>query len=174
MSAVPVAPRPAGPPAGLRRLVLRLGRSRLFRTESAGPPVTPSEERERQAAALLAVLDAAVAEQAPTDRAVAACGGPGQPPPELAGLLARQSVHYARLAGWLEALPADGDLAGVRDLAVRLVAYHQWMLHQSTNLAFAVHHRPGSEAARQRISGLGAPADRLRALRDALRSDSAM
>ncbi|MFD0529375.1 hypothetical protein ACFQ1I_24755 [Kitasatospora arboriphila] len=51
------------------------------------------------------------------------------------------------------------------------MAYHQWMLHQSANLAFAGHHRPRSEAARERINGLGAPADRLRELRDRLQAD---
>ncbi len=168
VSSAPAAPR-RGPSTVLRRLAGGLGRGR-------GRPLPDSGNRppdlDAQAAALLAVLDAAVAEQAAADRALAVCGEPGPVPPGLAELLSRQAVRYGRLAGWLRALPADGELAGVRDLAIRLVAYHQWMLHQSANLAFAGHHRPRSEAARQRINGLGAPADRLRELRDRLRPDA--
>ncbi|GAA1120557.1 hypothetical protein GCM10009663_70250 [Kitasatospora arboriphila] len=167
VSSAPAAPR-RGPSAVLRRWAVGLGRGR------GRPPAEPGDrppDREAQAAALLAVLDAAVAEQVAADRALAVCGEPGPVAPELAELLSRQAVRYGRLTGWLRALPADGDLAGVRDLAIRLVAYHQWMLHQSANLAFAGHHRPRSEAARERINGLGAPADRLRELRDRLQAD---
>ena len=156
-----------GPAAVLRRLAVGLGRGR---TRPPPDPAAYSLGREAQAAALLAVLDEAVAEQAPADLALAACGEPGPVPPDVAELLSRQSVRYARLAGWLRSLPADGDLAGIREAAVRLVSYHQWMLHQSANLAFSGHHRPRCEDARRRINGLGAPADRLRELRDSLRT----
>ncbi|PBC78446.1 hypothetical protein BX265_3217 [Streptomyces sp. TLI_235] len=162
MSSAQAAPR-RGPSAVLRRLTGGLGRSR---SRPLPDPADRPLGRAAQAAALLAVVDAAVAEQAAADRSLAACGEPGPVPPGLAELLSRQAVRYGRLTGWLRALPADGDLAGIRDLAIRLVAYHQWMLHQSANLAFAGHHRPRSEDARQRINGLGAPADRLRELRD--------
>ncbi|GJF32329.1 hypothetical protein KNE206_50290 [Kitasatospora sp. NE20-6] len=167
MPAVPATPRPTV----LRRLAHRLGRPAPPRALPPGPP--PEDGPDTQRAALLAVLDAAVAEQARSDRAIAACGEPGPVPAELAQLLTRQSVRYARFAGWLRVLPADGELAGARDLAIRLVSYHQWMLHQSANLAFAAHRRPGSEAARRSINGLGAPADRLQRLRDGLRANDA-
>ncbi|MFD9130688.1 hypothetical protein [Kitasatospora sp. NPDC059571] len=162
MSTVPTAPRRGRRSALLHRIAGGLG----LRTppDPVGLPFGPDE----QAAALLAVLDAAVADQASADRAVAACGEPGPVPAALAEELTRAAVRYGRYAGWLRALPATGELAGVRELAVRLVAYHQWMLHQSANLAFAPVRAPRSEAARLGLSGLGAPADRLRALRDGL------
>ncbi|MEV6209233.1 hypothetical protein [Kitasatospora sp. NPDC051914] len=171
MESAPAAPRRCGPSAVLRRLAGGLGRNR---TRPLPDPAAFSLGRRTQAAALLAVLDEAVEEQVSADLALAMCGEPGPVPPGLAEQLSRQSVRYARLAGWLRALPADGDLAGVRDLAVRLVSYHQWMLHQSANLAFSGHHRPRCEAARQRINGLGAPADRLRELRDRLQAEAGM
>lgn len=136
------------------------------RSRSRAPAVG---DRGEQRTALLAVLDEAVAGQASTDLAVAACGDPGPVPAGLAEVLQRQAAHYARLADWMHALPADGDLAAVREEALRLLSYHQWMLHQSANLAFAVHRAPSVEAARLSVHGLGAPADRLRSLRDALR-----
>ncbi|MFG2819103.1 hypothetical protein ACGFX4_06695 [Kitasatospora sp. NPDC048365] len=158
MGEAPLARRHAGP-AALRRWV---GRSR-----SCPPAVGDLGD---QRAALLVVLDEAVAAQAPTDLAVAACGEPGPVPAGLAEVLQRRAAHYARLAGWLHVLPADGDLAAVREEALRLLSYHQWMVHQSANLAFAVHRAPGVEAARLGVHGLGAPADRLRAVRDTLRA----
>ncbi|WP_354644221.1 hypothetical protein [Kitasatospora camelliae] len=162
MCAAPLARRRAGPAAVLRRWAGRAA-SRV-----PGPPELGGADDQR--AALLAVLDEAVAGQALADLAVAACGEPGPVPVGLAEDLQRQAARYARLAGWLRALPAGGELAGVRDEALRLVSYHQWMLHQSANLAFAVHRVPRVEAARLTVHGLGAPADRLRALRDALRT----
>ncbi|MEV0534417.1 hypothetical protein [Kitasatospora sp. NPDC050463] len=160
MGAAPLGRRHAGP-AALRRWA---GRSR-----SCASTVGDLGDLGEQRAALLVVLDEAVAGQAATDLAVAACGEPGPVPVGLAEVLQRQAAHYARLADWLHALPADGDLAAVRDEALRLLSYHQWMLHQSANLAFAVHRAPSVEAARLTVHGLGAPADRLRAVRDTLR-----
>ncbi|GAA5006662.1 hypothetical protein [Kitasatospora paranensis] len=164
MSTAPAAPRRRRT-AVLRRLAGGLGRSGA---RTASDPVDPLLGPQEQAAALLAVLDAAVAEQPAADRAIAACGEPGPAPAALAEELGRLAVRYGRYAGWLQALPAGGELAGVRELAVRLVAYHQWMLHQSANLAFAPRPAPRAEDARHGLSGLGAPADRLRALRDSL------
>jgi hypothetical protein len=133
-------------------------------------PVTDGLTRSAQVRALLAVLDEAVVVQGPADAAVAACGEPGPVSTGAAqdGRRASSAVH--RLRTLLRDLPlAETDLAEIRAHAGRLLAYDQWMLRQSLNLAFTTHPDERTEAARLQFHGLGRPADELRRLRDALR-----
>ncbi|MHB9857351.1 hypothetical protein [Streptomyces sp. YIM S03343] len=125
--------------------------------------------RPAQVRALLSVLDEAVVVQRPADAAVAACGEPGPVSTRTAqdGRLASSAVH--RLRCRLRDLQlTEPDLTEIQAHAGRLLAYDQWMLRQSQNLAFTT--RPGvrTEAARLQFNGLGRPADDLRRLRDAL------
>ncbi|MCG6493729.1 hypothetical protein [Kitasatospora sp. A2-31] len=134
------------------------------------PP--PRPDRTAQLTRLADVLAEAVAEQAPTDLVVAGCGEPGPVPGTLARATGLQAVRWSRLATRLRDLPADGDVAGLREHALRLVLYHEWMLRHSADLAFTSHPDARTEQARLRINGLGAPADRLRELYLLVRAES--
>ncbi|MCI3269880.1 hypothetical protein [Streptomyces cylindrosporus] len=143
------------------RIPLRLPR----RPAPAGP------SRPAQVLALVAVLDEAVAAQTPADRAVAACGEPGPVSRQTARACGLQSIALHRLRTRLQDLRiTDPELARAQDRAARLLAYDLWMLRESLNLAFTVHHDPRTEAARLRLNGLGRHADDLRRLRDGLRA----
>lgn len=124
---------------------------------------------DEQLAVLAALLDQAVAAQPEADRVVAACGEPEPVPGVLAREGSRQAAALQRIALRLGDLPVDGDLAELRDEAVRLVTYDHWMVRQALNLAFTANADDRTEAARLQLNGLGAPADRLRALRDRVR-----
>ncbi|MFI5683455.1 hypothetical protein [Streptomyces sp. NPDC051636] len=127
-----------------------------------------------QVRALLAVLDEAVTAQRFADEAVGACGEPGPVPGRAAQDCRRAGSAFHRLRARLEELPlTDAGLVEVQAYAGRLLAYDQWMLRQSLDLAFRAHPDPRTEAARLRINGLGRPADDLRRLRDALRQTGA-
>jgi len=135
-------------------------------------PVRPS--RPEQVGALVAVLDEAVAAQAPADAAVAACGDPGPVSSGTARSCGRQSITLHRLRSRLQELDlTDPDLLRIRAHAARLLAYDLWMLRESLDLAFTVHPGPRTEAARLRLNGLGRHADELRHLRDGLRTERA-
>jgi hypothetical protein len=136
----------------------------------ASPPTPVPPTRPEQLRSLAEVLDRAVAAQPLADRVVAACGEPGPVPGAIAQAGGEQVVVYHRLRGMLRALPVDGDLADVRERALRLLSYHQWMLHQSLNFAYTTNPDSRMEGARLRLNGLGAPADALRELRDQVRA----
>jgi hypothetical protein len=125
-----------------------------------------------QLAALAALLDQAVAAQPEADRVVAACGEPEPVPGVLAREGSRQAAALQRITLRLRELPVDGDVAELREEAVRLVMYDHWMVRQALNLAFSAHADARTEAARLRLNGLGAPADRLRELRDRVREQT--
>jgi len=143
-----------------------------IRIGPVGRRARPLPSRAEQLRAILAVLDDAVAAQPEADRVVAACGEPGP----ARGVVARDCGVQMSVYHWLNQRPrtlyADGDLAESQDRAACLLAYHQWMLHQSLGLAFPSHSDARTEAARLWINGLGAPADGLRTLRDELRAQS--
>lgn len=125
-----------------------------------------------QLAALAALLDQAVAAQPEADRVVAACGEPEPVPGVLAREGSRQAAALQRITLRLRELAVDGDVAELREEAVRLVMYDHWMVRQALNLAFSAHVDARTEAARLRLNGLGAPADRLRELRDRVREQT--
>lgn len=165
------APTALGPPAPLpdtglwRRVVCLLNRLRRRRT----PPARPS--RPAQIRALVEVLDEAVSAQQLADTAVAACGEPGPVSGQVAQDCGRASTYFHRLQARLRELPlSETDLLAAQVYVGRLLEYDQWMVRQSLNLAFTVHHDARTEAARLRINGLGRPADDLRRLRDALKA----
>ncbi|MGW3241611.1 hypothetical protein [Streptomyces sp. NPDC001070] len=137
----------------------------------AAPPegTMPAYE---QLAALAALLDQAVAAQPEADRVVAACGEPEPVPGVLAREGSRQAAALQRITLRLRELAVDGDVAELREEAVRLVMYDHWMVRQALNLAFSAHVDARTEAARLRLNGLGAPADRLRELRDRVREQT--
>ncbi|WP_327320145.1 hypothetical protein [Streptomyces sp. NBC_01235] len=166
-------PAPSSPPdrsvtrsgVALRHRAARL----LARLHHSPAPGGPS--RQAQARALLAVLDEAVAAQRPADAAVAACGEPGPVAGRTAQDCGRAGSAFLRLRARLLELPlTEPDLLAAQAYAGRLLAYDQWMVRQSLNLAFSVHPDVRTEEARQRLNGLSRPADDLRRLRDALRS----
>lgn len=159
----PVAPAPE---AARWLRVVRL----LLHPRRRPTPARPS--RPDQLHALVAVLDEAVAAQAPADQAVAACGEPGPVPRRTARDCGQQSIALHRLRTRLQDLGiTDPDLAAAQAHAARLLAYDLWMLRTSLNLAFTAHHAARTEAARLRLNGLGRPADDLRRLRDTLRTE---
>ncbi|TQK50265.1 hypothetical protein FBY35_0589 [Streptomyces sp. SLBN-118] len=138
------------------------------RPAGATTPLRPA--RSEQLRTLADVLDAAVAAQPLADRLVAACGEPEPVPGAVAIAAGEQVVVYHRLRGMVRALPADDDVAEVSERAVRLLSYHQWMLHQSLVFAFTTNPDSRVEAGRLQLNGLGAPADALRELRDQVRA----
>lgn len=156
---------PAGRPGrGQRRRGVRL-LERLRRRPALAAPVP----RPAQVRALLAVLEEAVAAQAPADAAVAACGEPGPVPHLAARACGEASTALLRLRSALLELPlTDVDLVRTQAYAGRLLAYGQWMVRQSADLAYRVHADARTEAARLQLNGLGRPADELRRLRDSL------
>ncbi|MFD0273653.1 hypothetical protein ACFVHB_07010 [Kitasatospora sp. NPDC127111] len=153
---------------GDRRGVLSAVARAVHRSRLRHPP--PGPDRPAQLLALAAVVADAVGEQLTADRVVAACGDPGPVPGEVARTAARQAVQYLHIATRLRDLAADGDVALLRERALRLVLYHQWMLRQSANFAFTSHPDARTEQARLRINGLGAPGDRLRELYQEVRA----
>lgn len=126
-----------------------------------------------QLAALVALLDQAVAAQPEADRVVAACGEPGPVPTEVARAGSRQAAVLQGITQRLRDLPADGEQAAARDEAVRLLTYDHWMVRQALNLAFTANADTRTETDRLRLNGLGAPADRLRALGERVRRAAA-
>lgn len=137
-------------------------------------PAPARLSRPAQVLALVEVLDEAVTVQQLADAAVAACGEPGPVTGQVAkdGGRAGSAVH--RLHARLRELPlTESDLLEAQAHAGRLLAYDQWMVRQSLNLAFTVHPDARTEAARLQINGLGRPADDLRRLRDALKRGNA-
>ncbi|MEU6353838.1 hypothetical protein ABZ896_31670, partial [Streptomyces sp. NPDC047072] len=144
---------------GPRTFAVRLLRA-LRALTAPGHPARPTPpSRPDQLRALLAVLDDAVLAQTPADAAVAACGEPGPVARWTARRSGQQSIALYRLRARLEDLwLTDPELLAERDRAARLLAYDLWMLRESLNLAFAVRPTPRTEAARQRLNGLGRPA----------------
>ncbi|MFJ4845279.1 MULTISPECIES: hypothetical protein [unclassified Streptomyces] len=126
-----------------------------------------------QLAALAALLDQAVAAQPEADRVIAACGERGPVPTEVARDGSRQAAVLQGIAQRLRDLPVDGERANARDEAVRLLTYDHWMVRQALNLAFTANADTLTEAARLRLNGLGAPADRLRELAGRIRGAAA-
>ncbi|MFJ5217420.1 hypothetical protein ACIP98_22180 [Streptomyces sp. NPDC088354] len=126
-----------------------------------------------QLAALAALLDEAAAAQPEADRVVAACGEPGPVPTEVARAGSRQAAVLQDIAQRLRDLPVGGEEADARDEAVRLLTYDHWMVRQALNLAFTANADTGTETDRLRLNGLGAPADRLRELRERVRGAAA-
>jgi hypothetical protein len=158
---------PAPPPSGLWLRAARL----LVRLRRRPAPARPS--RAAQLRALAGLLDEAVEAQLPVDLAVAACGEPGPVSCQTAQEAGRQSVVLHRLRGRVRELAVtDADLVEAQAYAGRLLAYDQWMVRQALNLAFTVHPDARVEAARLRLNGLGRPADDLRRLRDAVRTQA--
>ncbi|MEU9392956.1 hypothetical protein AB0D86_23515 [Streptomyces sp. NPDC048324] len=160
--------RPQWPGSGLWRRILGqvVGRRRR--------PAPALLARPAQVGALLEVLSDAVDVQQRADRAVAACGEPGPVRGQVARDCGRVSSDVHRLCVRLWRLRlAEADLAETQASAGRLLAYDQWMVRQSLNLAFTVHPDARTEAARLQINGLGRPADDLRRLRDGLRDEAA-
>ncbi|WP_371673769.1 hypothetical protein OG985_42500 [Streptomyces sp. NBC_00289] len=154
-------------PTALHRHALRL----LARLHRRPVPVRPS--RASQLRALTTLLDEAVAAQSPADRAVAACGEPGPLSGQAAQEAGRQSRVLHRLHGRMRDLVlTETDLVHAQQYAGRLLAYDQWMVRQAMDLAFTSRPQPRIEAARLCLNGLGRPADDLRRLRDALRSET--
>ena len=140
------------------------------RRPTPGRPSQPS--RPDQLRALVAVLDEAVAAQAPADEAVAACGEPGPVARGTTWDCGQQSIALHRLRTRLQDLgPTDPDLVAAQAHAARLLSYDLWMLRASMNLACAIRPAARTEAARLRLNGLGRPADDLRRLRDTLRAE---
>ncbi|MFF3889609.1 hypothetical protein [Streptomyces sp. NPDC001914] len=151
----------------LRRSAVRL----LLKRRHRPAPVRPS--RAAQLRALAALLDEAVAAQTPADRVVAACGEPGPLSGQTAQEAGRQCVALHRLHARVRDLVlTEADLVRAQEYAGRLLAYDQWMMREAMDLAFPTHRHPRGEAARLHLNGLGRPADDLRRLRDALRSES--
>ncbi|MFE9442899.1 hypothetical protein ACFYO2_28795 [Streptomyces sp. NPDC006602] len=135
-------------------------------------PCPPRLSRPAQVRVLVEVLNEALAAQQQADAAVASCGEPGP----LSGQAARDCGHansaFLHLQARLRGLPlTDPDLVRAQAYAGRLLAYDQWMVHQSLNLAFTVHPDARTEAARLQLNGLGRPADDLRRLRDTLKPE---
>lgn len=165
----PLAPLARLPGTGAWHRALRL----LARLRGRRP--APARlSRPAQVRALVEVLDEAVTVQQLADAAVAACGEPGPVTGQIAqdGGRAGSAVH--RLNARLRELPlTEADLLEVQARAGRLLAYDQWMVRQSLNLAFTVHPDARTEAARLQINGLGRPADDLRRLRDAVKRGNA-
>jgi hypothetical protein len=121
----------------------------LARRHRRRAPARPS--RPTQLLALVAVLDEAVAAQTPADEAVAACGEPGPVSRRTARMCSRQSITLHRLRTRLQDLElSDPDLVRAQTHAANLLAYDLWMLRESLNLAFTIHHDPRTEAARLR------------------------
>jgi hypothetical protein len=115
------------------------------------------------------LLDEAALVQPLADEIVAACGEPSEVAAELVRAGARLQVVFYRLGGRLDELEVDESLEEARDRASRLLLYHQWMLREALTAACSVQmHDSGTPPCR--INGLGAPADRLRDLRDEIRS----
>ncbi|MFJ7244366.1 hypothetical protein ACIQWA_06915 [Kitasatospora sp. NPDC098652] len=125
---------------------------------------------EEQVRALAEILQAAAAAQPAAEQVIAACGASGEVSGEVGQIGGRQLNIYQRLGTRLAELRVGDELAPLREHAMRLVAYHRWMLHEAMKLAFTPHHDVRAEAMRLRLTGLGAPANDLRALRGEVRS----
>lgn len=154
---VPESPPPAGP---LRRTAHAL--LHLWPRKRTERPAT----RQEQLAALMAILDDAVAAQPVADRVVAACGRRGPVSGSVTHTGGEQMSVYHKLNVRLSELSVDDDFEERKQRAARFLAYHQWILHQAVSLACATSPDPRVEAARLRMRGLGDPAEGLRDLRD--------
>jgi hypothetical protein len=133
------------------------------------PPGRAVESRVEQLHALVAVLDAAAAAQPLADEVVAACGERSALDRATFRLGGQLQVTFYRLRLELDELALADDLDDLRDAARRLLLYHQWMLREALARASSVR-RTRAGVDRCRINGLGAPADRLRDLRDSVRA----
>jgi hypothetical protein len=133
--------------------------------ESGRPIMRPS--RTAQLRSLRVVLDSAIDAQPLADEVIAACGEPKGPSRDLIRAGTKLQVTFHRVRQELEALDLDDDLLEFREQASAHLLYHQWMLRESLDAALSYRVR-NRALLKRRINGLGAPADRLRALRLAL------
>lgn len=74
---------------------------------------------------------------------------------------------FHRLRERLDELEVGPDLDELREQASRLLLYHQWMLREALTAACSARAARSGRSG-YRINGLGAPANRLRELRDGL------
>lgn len=160
----PAAPHSAPRPVG----VLRRAGQVFFRWWPVRP--TPSATPQVRLQALAAILDEAVHAQPSADRAVAACGEPGPVSVRATQEVAARIAVYHHLIVRLRALDLGSGLLPLGERASRLLAHHEWILHQGLSLACPREPDTRLEAARLRLNGLGAAADDLRGFRDEVRA----
>lgn len=123
--------------------------------------------RSGQLRELLRLLDEAALVQPLADEIVAACGEPAEVATEVVRAGTRLQVVFHRLRERLDELEVGPDLDELREQASRLLLYHQWMLREALTAACSARAARSGRSG-YRINGLGAPANRLRELRDGL------
>lgn len=125
-------------------------------------------DREDGLRALAAIADRALAIQPAADEVVGACGRPRPIPGEVGQRGGPLVIEFWRLRQRAIELVLPFDLEDGRDRLVRLLGYHQLMVYEALRLAFTTTVSPEGEPVRERLTGLGSPADALRAFRAAL------
>jgi hypothetical protein len=134
--------------------------------DESGTPIT-RRSRTAQLRSLCVLLDSAIDAQPLADEVIAACGEASGPSRDLIRAGTKLQVTFHRVRQELEGLDLDDDLLDFREQASAHLLYHQWMLRESLDAALSYRVR-NRAFLKQRVNGLGAPADRLRALRLAL------
>ena len=147
---------------------IRNGAGTAWWQDETGVPIRRLTHAE-QLRSLVELLDSAIAEQPRADEIVAACGEDAPVPLAYTRDGARLQIAFYRLRLRLDGLDLDAELEDVRERAGTLLLYHQRCLQEALAVAFSPHLTPAGRL-RCRINGLGAPATRLRELRDRLRS----
>jgi hypothetical protein len=127
-----------------------------------------------QLRALLLIAEEALAVVPESNRVISACGAAAMVPVSVGRTCGEQLNVVHRLRIRLETLEVDPEFAPITEHLLRLLAYHQWMVHQAIGMAFTARPADRAEALRARLEGgLGEPADDLLAIRAELRVWSA-
>lgn len=113
---------------------------------------------------LLAVLDGAVELRPIADSTVRACGAPGEVPGEVGRTCGELVTAYQRLRAELRTIELTAEHQQLGEETARLLAYHQWLVRSALTLAFSITDNPRREPMRRRLTGLGAPGERLAVL----------
>lgn len=135
------------------------------------PPPQPS--RADELAALLPLLDRAAFLQPEAEQVIHECAVPGRLAEDLAERANAVVVGYWRLRH--ELLPVEVSLAAgpLKDEIRRLLLYHELSVHDAVDSAYSPQQTAKMVAARAQMRGLGAPAARLRELRQDLTEEYA-
>lgn len=137
------------------------------------PKLPPQPSRADDLAAILPLLDRAAFLQPEAEQVIQECAAPGHVAEDLAGRGNAVVVGYWRLRRDLLPVQLSSATLPMKDEIRRLLLYHEWSVHEAVDCACSPQQTARMAAARAQMRGLGAPAARLRELRQDLKQEFA-
>lgn len=151
----------------------RLAAARRALGSLLNPKPPPQPSRTDELAALLPLLDRAAFLQPEADQVIRECAVPGKLSDDLAVRGKAVVVGYWRLRHNLLPVEVSSADQPLKDEIGRLLLYHEWCVQDAVDSAYSPQQTAKMAAARAQMVGLGAPAARLRELRQDLTEEYA-